>query len=153
MTIDVLPTVATALGVELPKDRVIDGKDLTPLLSNAGNVSSPVHEALYIYWGEHLQAVRSGRWKLHFPHDFRMHPEVRATGGKPNKARVGKIGLALFDLESDPGETKDVAAEHPEVVERLKGLAEGMRAELGDSATKQKGKGRREPGREGVSGG
>ena len=148
MTIDVLPTVAKAVGVELPKDRTIDGKELTPLLTNSGRAAGgPVHEALYFYWGEHLQAVRSGRWKLHFPHDYRRHPERRANGGTPNKARPGKIELALFDLESDPGETKDVAGERPEVVERLKKLAEGMRGELGDSAMKHKGRGRREPGR------
>jgi arylsulfatase A-like enzyme len=154
MTIDVLPTMARAIGAPLPNDRVIDGNDLTPLLTAAGQRppdGAPIHEALYFYWGEHLQAVRSGKWKLHFPHDYRMHPEVRATGGKPNRARVGKVGLALFDLENDPGETKDVAGEHSEVVERLKALAERMREDLGDSATKQKGTGRREPGREGTS--
>jgi arylsulfatase A-like enzyme len=149
MTIDILPTIATALGVELPKDRVIDGKDLTPLLIAGGQRPAdrpPIHDALYFYWGEHLQAVRSGKWKLHFPHEYRMAPEQRATGGKPNKARTGKIGLALFDLEADPGETTDLAKEHPDVVDRLKDLAQRMRADLGDSATKEQGTGRRAPG-------
>jgi arylsulfatase A-like enzyme len=150
MTIDVLPTVARALGVELPKDRIIDGKDLTELLMAGGQRPPdrpPVHDALYIYWGEHLEAVRSGKWKLHFPHEYRMHPEQRATGGKPNKARVGKIGPALFDLENDIGETTDVADQHPDVLERLKGLADRMRQDLGDTATKQPGTGRRPPGK------
>jgi hypothetical protein len=59
--------------------------------------------------------------------------------------------LSLFDLETDPGETTNVADKHPEVVARLQALAERMREDLGDSAGKRKGKGRREPGR--VAGG
>ena len=102
-----------------------------------------MHEALFIYWGEHLQAVRSGKWKLHFPHEYRKAPAQRATGGKPNKATVGRIGLSLFDLEADIGETTDVADKNPEVVKRLEALADEMRKDLGDSATT----GRREPGR------
>ena len=147
MTIDVLPTVAKAVGTEAPTDRVIDGKDLTPLLLNGGKTSEPVHEALYFYWDQHLQAVRSGKWKLHFPHDYRLHPTTRATGGTPNKARTGKLELSLFNLENDPGETTNVADEHRQVVSRLQSLAEQMRDDLGDSAAKRKGSGKREPGR------
>jgi arylsulfatase len=57
------------------------------------------------------------------------------------------IDLALFDLDADRSETTDVAAEHPDVVKRLEALAEEARVELGDSATEQKGRGVREPGR------
>jgi arylsulfatase A-like enzyme len=146
MTIDILPTLAKLLNTELPKDRVIDGKDIWPLLSGQAGAKSP-HEALYFYWDQHLQAVRSGKWKLHFPHEYRMAPEQRASGGKPNKARQGKIELSLFDLENDIGETANVAEIHPEIVNRLSELAETMRGDLGDSATKQKGTGRREAGK------
>jgi arylsulfatase A-like enzyme len=146
MTIDLLPTFAKLLGVELPKERKIDGLDIWPLLGSEPGAKSP-HEALFIYWDYHLQAVRSGAWKLHFPHDYRETPKQRATGGVPTKAGTGHIGLALFNLETDPGETTDVAAANPEVVKRLEALADAMRADLGDSATKQKGTGRREPGR------
>jgi len=146
MTIDLLPTFAKLVGVELPADRKIDGKDVWPLLSAQAGAKSP-HEAYYIYWNEHLEAVRAGRWKLHFPHQYRETPKVRATGGTPTKAGTGKIELSLFDLESDPGESRDVSKEHPDVVEHIKKLAEAMRKDLGDSATKEKGSGRREPGR------
>ena len=94
-----------------------------------------------------MEAVRAGKWKLHFAHPYRETPKVRATGGTPTKAGTGRIELSLFDLESDAGETKDVSKEHPDVVERIKKLADGMRKDLGDSATKEKGSGRREPGR------
>jgi arylsulfatase A-like enzyme len=149
MTIDVLPTLAKLLDVGLPQDRKMDGKDIWPLLAAGQRPADapPIHEALYIYWDNHLQAVISGKWKLHFPHDYRETPKVRATGGIPTKAGIGHIELALFDLQSDPGETKDVASSNPEVVKRLSALADEMRNDLGDSATKQKGTGRREPGR------
>lgn len=146
MTIDILPTLARLLEVELPKDRKIDGLDIWPLITSAPGAKSP-HEALFIYWLDHLQTVRSGKWKLHFPHAYRMHPEKRATGGVPNKARQGQIELSLFDLENDIGESTDVKGQYPEVVEKLKKLADEMRQDLGDSATKTKGSGRREPGR------
>jgi uncharacterized Ntn-hydrolase superfamily protein len=58
-----------------------------------------------------------------------------------------EAGLALYDLEGDPGETTDVAAANPEVVARLRKEAEAARAELGDNLTKRKGVGNREPGR------
>src|SRR5204863_8510193 len=104
MTIDLLPTLAKMLEVELPKDRKIDGVDIWPLISGQPRPPGlpPAHEALYIYWDNHLEAVRSGRWKLHFPHDYREPPKVRATGGKPTKAGVGHIAWALYDQESDP---------------------------------------------------
>ena len=145
MTIDLLPTLAKLVGAELPRDKKIDGKDIWPLFTQPG-AKSP-QEAYYIYWNEHLEAVRAGRYKLHFPHEYRETPKVRATGGIPTKAGTGHQGLALFDLENDVGETTDLAGQYPEVVKRLQGLADNMREDLGDSARKQKGSGRREPGR------
>ncbi len=146
MTIDILPTLARFAGAPLPR-LPIDGKDIRPLLSGQPGARSP-HEALYFYWDRHLQAVRSGPWKLHFPHAFRtLAGRPGGRDGKPASYEEARTGLALFDLEKDPGETTDVAAGHPDVVERLKKLADRAREELGDSATKQVGKGVRPPGR------
>ena len=63
------------------------------------------------------------------------------TKGSPNPYSQGSLALELFDLDNDPGETKDVAAEHPEVVARLQALADAARADLGDKLTKTKGAG------------
>ena len=146
-TIDVLPTIASLAGVELPKDRIIDGKDIWPLMSGRPGAKSP-HEAYYFYYGRNLQAVRSGRWKLHFPHGYRsLDGRPGGTGGKPVRYTQKKIGLALFDLVADIGETTDLADRHPEVVKRLQALAEKARDDLGDAATKRKGKNVRQPGR------
>ncbi len=145
MTIDLLPTLAGLAGASLPA-LPIDGKDIRPLLLGEPDATSP-HDALFFYWGRHLQAVRSGRWKLHFPHDYRSLDGPAGSGGTPSKYIQRSIGLALFDLEADRSETTDVAGQHPEIVKRLEALADDARAELGDSATKQTGSGVREPGR------
>ena len=72
----------------------------------------------------------------------------RAAGGIPSKYRQAKVKeLELYDLETDRGETKNVAAEHPEVVERLTKLANAAREDLGDGLTKSPGKNRRPAGK------
>ena len=107
------------------------------------------HEVFYHYYaGGELQAIRDRRWKLHFPHGFRtMAGRKGGSGGSPAKYERGKIGLALFDLKNDRDETKDVAAEHPEIVKRLQLLGEVAREDLGDKLQKRKGAGRRRSGR------
>jgi hypothetical protein len=141
-----LPTLARLAGADLPRDRPIDGRDISPLLTDPARAQSP-HDALCFYWGQDLQAVRSGRWKLHFPHSFRSLSGEPGADGKPGPYADRKIELSLFDLETDASETTNVAEKHSEVVERLKQLAERARHDLGDSATKRDGTGVRTPGK------
>lgn len=145
MTIDLLPTVAKLLGETLDPARPIDGLDIAGLLFGDESARSP-HEALYFYWGEGLHAIRSGKWKLHFPHPY-VHVDVPGTGGKPGKLSQRKTEAVLYDLVADPAETHDVAAAHPEIVERLEAAAEAARADLGDGLAKRAGAGVRKPGR------
>ena len=151
-TIDILPTTAYLAGIDkLPQPHPIDGKNIWPLMSGAAKAKSP-HEAYYFYWGRHLQAIRGGQWKLHFPHAYRtLNGRKGGTGGKPVRYEQGRTRLALYDLENDIGESKDVSAQHPEIVQRLKQLAARARAELGDSASKTRGTGVRPAGRLGGS--
>ncbi len=144
MTIDLLPTIARLVGAT-PPSRPIDGLDIWPILSGQPGAHSP-HEALYFYWLNDLHALRSGRWKLHFPHRY-PHLQLAGGGGKPGRYEQLDSGLELYDLETDVGETKNVADEHPDVVARLKSLAETAREDLGDGLTKRQGKNLREPGR------
>lgn len=81
-----------------------------------------------------------------FPHEYRSLTGMPGSGGQPGGYSTRRIGLAPCDLETDPGETNDVAEKHPEIVEKLKGLADKMREDLGDSATQQQGKGVRPAG-------
>lgn len=136
MTIDVLPTIAGLLGASLP-EHPIDGLDIWPLLSGAEGAQSP-HEALYFWYGKNnLEAMRSGRWKLHFPHSYRtLDGKPGGKGGIPTQYRYGaKIGLSLYDLDADIGEGSNVAEQHPEVVAELTAMADRMRARLGDALT------------------
>lgn len=92
MTIDVLPTVAALTEAKLPQHK-IDGLSIWPLLSGQTGAKSP-HEALYFYYGRNnLEAMRSGRWKLHFPHDYLSARPGR--DGNPGGHKRAKIGLAL----------------------------------------------------------
>ena len=146
MTIDLLPTIASRVGAPLPA-APIDGRDAWPLISGERGARSP-QEAYFFYYNQgELQAMRSGRWKLHFPH-FALALEDRSAGkdGTPSGGRMVPVGLELYDLESDPGEKIDVAVGHPEVIAQMQALAHKARMELGDSKTKQFGTGIRPAG-------
>jgi arylsulfatase A-like enzyme len=146
VTFDMLPTVAKLAGADLPP-LPIDGKDISPLLFGEAGAKTP-HEAFYYYWNKQLQAVRSGKWKLHFPHTYvTLDGKPGGANGSPAKYVQKEIKLALFDLDKDIGETTDMAKDHPDVVAKLSALADKMREDLGDYATKQPGKGVREPGK------
>ncbi len=132
MTIDLLPTIAEIIGASLPQHK-IDGQSILPLVRGDAGAKSP-HQALFLYYGQELQAVRMGKWKLHFPHAYRtLAGGPGGTGGQPAPYRQATIELSLFDLESDPGETQNLADQYPEVVRQIESLAEAMRADLGDA--------------------
>ncbi|MBB6051838.1 sulfatase family protein [Armatimonas rosea] len=148
MTIDLLPTIAKLTGAPLPKNK-LDGKDIWPLLSGDTRAKSPQEAYFFYYNTNELQAVRSGRWKVMLPQSYRSlgpYPET-ARGGKPVTYKMAKITRPLlFDLVADPGETTDLAAQHPEILKRLLALAEQAREELGDGPNRI-GKGIRPVGR------
>ena len=121
-TIDLLPTIAKLAGADMPGDRIIDGRDIWPLLSGKPDVKSP-HDAFFYYQMDQLQAVRSGDWKLFIPME-----QKRRNWGKPE----GRTEMKLFNLAVDIHEDDNVAADHPDVVDRLLALAEGAREDLGD---------------------
>ena len=137
MTIDMLPTIARVTGAKLPAGK-IDGKDISPLLFGTPGAKSP-QEAYFFYWGKELHGVRSGPWKLYFPHVYRtMAGAETGKDGKPGPYKQDKIGLALFNLDTDLSERTNVADQHPDVVRRLQALADRMREDLGDSLVKKK---------------
>lgn len=159
MEIDLLPTLASLIGTKLPETK-IDGLNILPLLEGKPKAKSP-HEALIFYGGDELQAVRSGEWKLHFPHPYitvdgepgrdgkpaqygKMKPKAITQSGISGIAsrhgyRVEHTTLSLYNLKSDPGESQDISKDHPEIVAQLKKLADPTRKSLGDSLQKIKG--------------
>jgi arylsulfatase A len=146
MTIDILPTVAGLIGADLPALK-IDGKDAWQTWK--GSADSPQDAYFFYYHTNNLEAVRAGKWKLHFPHGYRsMVGQTPGSGGSPGKYDYSaKTELALFDMQQDIGEQHDVAAANPEVVARLVKLGDEIRRQLGDQLTGVVGTENREPGR------
>lgn len=133
--IDIAPTIAAIAGIRMSDDLVFDGKNLFQYIKEKENVGVP-HEVYYHYAGTWLQAIRSGKWKLHF-----ARPEKRpgiygeCAPWFTQKAEILPEDL-LFDLEMDVGETRNLAGEYPEVVEQLTNLANWAREDIGDYGTK-----------------
>ena len=114
-SVDLLPTLGTLAGYEVPADRTIDGVDQSDLLLGISEQGNRDH--LYYFSNDNLHGVRKGRWKL-------LLPDRKGYRNYVND--VGTNGIELYDLEKDIGETENVAAEHPEIVERLFILAKQL---------------------------
>jgi len=146
MTIDIFPTLAGVLDAELP-ELPIDGRSIWPLMTGEP-AAVPERAYAFYYRQNELHAIRRGQWKLHFPHTYRtMRGQEGGDDGIPGKYdNAATIGLELFDLNSDIGETVNVVDQHPAVVAELEALAESYRNDLGDSLTGHLGSGTRPPG-------
>lgn len=150
MTIDVLPTLASATGAARGDTHMkigVDGVDLWPLLTSGDETATESRALAFYYNANDLEAVRRGRWKLVLPHSYRTLAGRAGNGGAPGPYKQVKSGLELYDLVADPPETRDLAAERPEIVEAMSRDVEEFRRDLGDDLTKRVGKHRREPGR------
>jgi arylsulfatase A-like enzyme len=101
------------------------------------------HEAFFYYSGDRLCAVRSGQWRLKVPTTLGEEFAGYAKLQNPET----EIPEALYDLQNDPGEQKNVAADHPDVVKRLEALIDSARQDIGDSRKKMTGKNIRPVGR------
>jgi len=101
---DWYPTFATLAGLRVPEERIIDGRDITPLLEGRckweGIISREEYHQAFFYHGSlgSLAAVRWENWKL------QLNP-----------------GFQLFDLKNDPGETRPVR--NPQLIRKLRGMA------------------------------
>lgn len=121
-TMDLMPTFAKLAGTSAPKDRIIDGKDIWPLMAGVKNATSP-HEVFYYYMKTQLQAVRSGKWKLHLPLKSKLVNWRNLETDLPMK---------LYDLEADIAETTNLADKHPDITKRLFAFAKKARNDIGD---------------------
>jgi len=125
-SMDFYPTLAALGNATLPNDRVIDGKNILPLMQSK-NTKSP-HEIFFYYMRNCLEAVRNTEWKLHVRKEDQEIKE-------------------LYNLRADPGETKNLFKANPEVVKELTTKMDECRRDIGDEATGIKGKNIRPAGR------
>lgn len=111
-TLDLLPTICSLAGVSLPKDRVLDGYDLSPVFR--GENTAP-RDVMYFYHATGLFAVRKGAYKLYF--------KSNNPAGYPPKIETLE-NPTLFNVLTDPSERFDIAKENPAIVAGLKKIAE-----------------------------
>jgi arylsulfatase A-like enzyme len=110
-SMDLLPTVAFLTGAAVPDDRIIDGRNIWPVLSGKKGAVSP-HEVFFYHRGNNLTAVRSGMWKLH-------------------RKETGEY--ELYNLGTDISEQNNVADENSQLVDSLNRLMISFDAEMCDS--------------------
>ncbi len=108
-TMDVLPTFAKLIGAKLPEDRILDGKDIMPVLVDGAE--SPYKYFFYSHWGT-LEAVRWKDWKL----------------------RIVKSEEALYNLKNDIAEQANLKDQYPEIVAQLKDVMQKFNAEVTQNA-------------------
>lgn len=121
---DILPTAVGLAGGTVPQDRIIDGRDIWPLLTGESDESP--HEALF-YWGRlGLEAVRSGPWKL-----IIAPQRIGPRDGDDHLKPASREEPLLYNLDEDISETTNLADKHPDVVARLLGLIDRMDGDLG----------------------
>jgi len=114
ISLDIMPTILSAAGASLPAGRVYDGKDMLPVLR--GQNKKPLHKALFWDDGAEKWAVRAGKWKL-----------ISRNGS-----------LELYNLDIDISETKNLAAEYPNVLRQLKALYEKWKTQMREPGQRQK---------------
>lgn len=136
--IDVYPTILKLVGLPLPKEPSLDGMDISSVLKSQ---SPTPHDALFSFYNDKLQTVRSGKWKLHInaPESSQLpstadwvdprlpdgvtilapFEQPKATQFPGIKTGDPSAAGMLFDLEADPAEQHNVASKHPDIVKSL----------------------------------
>lgn len=107
-TMDIFATVHKLADIPMPKDRVLDSHDLSPILLGKGKST---RDTLFYYRGFRLMAVRKGPWKAHFETQDAYGPGARS----PQKHDPP----LLYNLEVDPSEKWDVASKHSDVLAEI----------------------------------
>ena len=128
-TFDIYPTVFALVGMEMPADRTFDGRDIRPYL-NADRFAGPVDDFGFIYTGVPMNAVygaRRGPWKLH----INLYSQTKNNYG----FEASRESPILFQVEHDPSERYERAAEQPGVVRRLLADIETFEAGLEEEGT------------------
>jgi arylsulfatase A-like enzyme len=110
--IDVMPTLLAACGIAPKLDRKIDGINLLPALK--GERLEPIDRTIYLQWhrGDAPEVgracmAREQRWKI-------VQPQ-----GVPEGKDFKKQPFELYDIQNDPYEQTNLAAKHPDIVEKM----------------------------------
>lgn len=126
---DLFPTIANLVGADMPDDRVIDGKDIWPLLTEQADESP--HEVYFYYRLNQLQAVRLGEWKLHLEGMRRDYNNVHYDYSDDFNFRQRE---ELYNLKEDVGEQRNLVLDHPEIVKKLRRAVEEHKKEIEENS-------------------
>lgn len=148
MTIDILPTIASLIGANLPAQK-IDGINIWNYLEKPNLLEEPERPLFIYYNSNELQAVRWKNWKLYFPHNFNSMEGITPgmDGARAATKNIRMDEMELYDLKNDRAEKNNLVSQYPVIVEKLNTMADAMRKKLGDSLKGIKGVENREPGR------
>lgn len=134
--IDYYPTYAALASAALPTNHRLDGVNLLPLFTQTGALvrdtlawHMPTYTAMY--GRTPCAVIRKGDWKLiHWFGDY-----LNPSGFTPDQTPYGKLVLGprteLYHLADDPGETRDLAAAHPEKTKELRAALEAWWKDTG----------------------
>jgi arylsulfatase len=114
--IDVFPTLAELAGAKVPRDvrRRLDGRSLVPWLTDAS-----------VHWPDRFLFTHIGRWEIG------KATEAKFRNCAVRNARFKLVNnTELYDLQTDPGETRNVIAEHPALVARMRAAYDRWWAEV-----------------------
>ncbi len=120
---DLLATCAALVGADLPENAGEDSVNILPALLGEPR-EGPIREAVVHHSHNGTFAIRQGKWKL---------IQGLGSGGftppRTVEHQEGEPRGQLYDMEADPGETHNLWAEHPEIVERMTALLERYQRE------------------------
>jgi arylsulfatase A len=106
-TLDFYKTFSSMADIEIPHDKPLDSFNLNDAISGAGK--SP-RETFFYYRNNEIYAIRHKMWKAHFITEGPFSEKPKKTLHDPP---------LLYHLGKDPSEKYDVAAKHPDIVEKL----------------------------------
>jgi arylsulfatase A len=128
MITDLFPTLLPLAGVRLPQDRIIDGRDISGLLT--GKETETPDRALFFYHHETLEGVRVGKYKYY--REINMYKYPMPVNRKWTKVASGKLGKypLLYDLDADPTESYNLADNMPDRVRKMEAVMSRWEAAL-----------------------
>ncbi|WP_395743536.1 arylsulfatase [Prosthecobacter sp.] len=120
--VDLLATIAAVVGEKLPPGDTVaeDSQNILPALLGTPN-APPSRGDMILHSNDGVFAIRKGPWKwIEGVPAERLPPNMR-------KSHAKEFQRALYNLHDDPGETQDVSAAHPEILQELEALLKARR--------------------------
>lgn len=119
--VDTVATLAAVLDEPLPPKELGAEDSFNMLPAWLGQSTTPIRDAVIVHSAAGNFAIRRGSWKWI---EGIYHPDTKKAA---IKSHADQFRSQLYDLSKDPGETTDLASQHPEVVRELRNLLDGFR--------------------------